>query len=184
MKNYTLSEMKDELFKEISLLEKKEERYLKCHHCPFKGKCCIDNDIDIREDEWERIQEFLNKHPSEREQVYQNFIHGRKCYFHTEECCLIHEIRPTNCIYTPYQLIQNRYDNTLYYSSMDEECNFETREIKMNHLLNSKESIVYLPDEKRYYLYLNPWFENFENQSEGTYKILGYDRLKEYFQDK
>ena len=181
MKNHTLAEIKEELFREISLLEQIEPKYLKCRKCPYKGKCCIDNDIDIREDEWTEIKDFLDHNEEAREEVYQNFIHDRKCYFRIDRCCLIHDIRPTNCIYTPYQVIQNRYDHTLYYSSMDEECNFVIRESGADEPVSIDGPILYLEEEKCYYLFLNHWFEEFENQSEGTYKMLAKDRLAEYF---
>ncbi len=181
MKNHTLGEIKDELYKEIEILESKEEKYLRCRKCPFKGKCCIDNDIDIREDEWNLIREFLDNHADARNEVYDNFIHDHKCYFRTEKCCLIHPIRPTNCIYTPYQLIQNRYDNVITYSLMDENCDFITKEMKMEHELEIDEPVIYLEQEKSYFLFLNHWFEKYENQSEDTYKMLGHDRLMEYF---
>jgi hypothetical protein len=92
-KNYSLKEIKEELFKEISELEEKDPNWKNCRHCPFKGKCCIDNDIDIREDEWNEIKKVLDNNQSIKDQVKNNFINNSKCYFRTETCCLINKRR-------------------------------------------------------------------------------------------
>lgn len=180
MANYTLTEIKEELFREIEELEKIDSSYLSCRKCPRHGKCCIGNDIDIREDEWDEIKSFLDKNTETRETIKENLKNHSKCYFRTEECCLIHDIRPTNCIYTPYQMIQNLYDFTLTYSLKSHECDFETVSISSNPL----DTDTYIKkDEKtgHYYLFLNYWFLKFENQSENGYKMTGEERLKEYF---
>lgn len=178
MKNYSLDEIKEELNKEIEGLEKLDPSYLNCRKCPFKGKCCIDNDIDIREDEWNEIKKILDSSFLIRQQVKQNFLKGRKCYFRTEKCCLLGEKRPTNCLYTPYQVIQNIYDGTITYNQRDESCNFITKEEKMP-LLDFKNP--YLKLENHYYLFLNHWFFLYENCSVDCYKMTGQERLKEYF---
>lgn len=180
MQNYTLKEIKDELFREIEELEKRDPSYLSCRKCPRQGKCCIGNDIDIREDEWEEIKSFLDKNNDEREKIRENLIRHSKCYFRTEACCLIHDIRPTNCIYTPYQMIQNLYDNTLTFSIRSEECDFETITID-SVPLDDKQYIRKEETTGHYYLFLNYWFLRYENQSENGYKMTGEERLKEYF---
>lgn len=179
--NYSLEEIKKELFGEIEVLFQKEPLFERCLSCPFKGKCCIDNDIDIREDEWNLIKKRLDESEEIRNQVKDNFMNNRKCYFRTEKCCLIHEIRPTNCIYTPYQVVQNIYDKKIIYSFMDEECNFTTMEKEMDSLLDEKET--YISIDKRTYLFLNHWYFAFENQSIDCFKMTGEERLREYFKD-
>lgn len=182
-KNYSLKEIKEELFKEISELEEKDPSWKNCRHCPFKGKCCIDNDIDIREDEWNEIKKVLDNNQSIKDQVKNNFINNSKCYFRTETCCLINDIRPTNCIYTPYQVIQNIYSNKLMYSLRSENCDFTTKEIDSKKL-DEKDYLIKVPDSDHYYLFLNHWFLNYENNSIDCYKETGYERLKEYFEKK
>lgn len=180
MKNHTLAEIKEELNRRIEKLENLDPFWKKCRHCPNHGKCCIDNDIDIREDEWNQIQKVLDSNASIREQVYDNLIHGRKCYFRTASCCLIHGIRPTNCIYTPYQAVISEYENHLIYNSVDEDCNFKRMETEADpYLIN--QDILEIKGEPHPYLLLNPWVKDYENQSVDCYKMLGEERLREYF---
>lgn len=180
MKNYKLEEIIEELNKEIEELEKNDSFWMKCKKCPFKGKCCIDNDIDIREDEWERIKKVLDSNRFIYNQVKSNFFNGKKCYFRTESCCLIHNIRPTNCIYTPYQAIITKYENHLIFNEIDDFCNFKRIEIPFQIEKNDS-YLIDIPNFSHKYLYLNYWVNNFETQSIDGYKMLGEDRLKEYF---
>lgn len=182
MKSYSLSEIKQELLKEIGELEEKDPSWKNCRKCPFRGKCCIDNDIDIRDDEWEEIKALLDQNESIRNQVKENFINNRKCYFRTEKCCLIHPIRPTNCLYTPYQAIQNEFSLEVEYSLRSPSCDFETKTISLDKPLKKEDYLLYIPDSEHYYLLLNHWYGNFEERSEACFKDLAYWRLKEYFQ--
>ena len=182
MKNYTLDEIKKELFKEIEELEEKDSFWKKCNNCPFKGKCCIDNDIDIREDEWIKIKNLLNNDDQIRAQVKENFRKNRKCYFRTDKCCLIHDIRPTNCIYTPYQAVITKYEGHLIYNRTDEDCNF--RRIEKEGYKPSEETILKITGEEHPYLLLNHWVDKYESQSIDGYKMLGEERLREYFNQK
>ncbi len=182
-KTYTLDEIREELFSEIEELEMKEPYWHKCDHCRNKGKCCIDNDIEIREDEWKKIKALLDSSSEKRRQVKENLDHNRKCYFRTESCCLVHEIRPLNCIYTPYQVIQNLYNDHISYSSIDEECNFKTEDYRMKRQVPSKK-ILYLEKEKRYYLLLNHWYLHYEEKSKEKDKETAEKRLTEYFKGR
>lgn len=178
--NYNLAEIKKELFHEIEELEKLDSFWKKCDHCPHHGKCCIDNDIDIREDEWEEIRGFLDTHEIERRCIRENLLSGRKCYFRVPEKCLIHEIRPTNCIYTPYQVIQNLYDHHIYYSLVSQDCDFKEVDRPFPKQVPSKKFLV--PEKDGHvYLLLNYWYLRFESKSEKSEKKLGEDRLKAYF---
>ncbi len=181
-KTYTLDEIRDELFSEIDELLEKEPFWHQCDKCRRKGKCCIDNDVEIREDEWERIKSLLDSSPIIKNQVKENLIKKRKCYFRTESCCLIHDIRPLNCIYTPYQAIQNLYNDHITYSSCDEECNFVTQDYRIRKQVPSKK-ILYIEKEKRYYLLLNHWYLVYEENSVDSEKKLAEDRLIEYFKE-
>lgn len=185
-KNYSLREIKEELWREIGELEKLDPSYRKCRSCPFQGKCCLDNDIDIREDEWEEIQGFLEDHPERKEKVRENFLTGRKCYFHTSSMCLIAEVRPTNCLYTPYQAILTYPDQDLLYSFGDEDCDFTLRRekhVRKEDLHFLSPYLLYLPRAQHYYLYLNDWVDRFERNSVDGFKMLGEERLKEYFSE-
>lgn len=179
--HYSLQEIKKELLQEISELEKKDPYWLNCRHCPRKGKCCIDNDIDIRDDEWEEIKSFLDQNEKIWNQVKKNFLAGSKCYFHTEKCCLIEKIRPTNCLYTPYQVIQNEYDQEIMFSIRNKECDFTTKTEKCKPL-PPEAYLIYLEEAGHTYLLLNHWYLEFEEQSDGCFKEEGYWRLKDYFQ--
>lgn len=181
MKEYTLAEIKAELFSEIEALENIEPVWKNCRKCPFHGKCCIDNDIDIREDEWKEIETCILSDRKVYDEVRKNFLHDQKCYFRTQECCLIHEVRPTNCIYTPYQLIRPRFSGDVYYSSRSSCCDFENVGKKDASLSFYNDFIVKVDDRHPYYLYLNYWFENFENKSVDCYKMTGKERLSEFF---
>ncbi len=183
MKNYTLEEIKEELNKEISELEKIDSFWLKCKACPFKGKCCIDNDIDIREDEWKLIQDLLDTNHFVFEQVKDNFENHKKCYFRIDTCCLIHNIRPTNCIYTPYQAIITDYENLLIYNKCDDLCNFTTIESK-DEIKYINPYLIEIKNSNHKYLLLNYWVSNFEKQTIDSYKMLGEDRLREYFENR
>lgn len=182
MKKHSLEEIKQELFQEIEELERKDPSWLNCRHCPFKGKCCIDNDIDIRDDEWEEIKHLLDTDEIIRRQVKENFDKGSKCYFRTDSCCLIHPIRPTNCIYTPYQVIQNLDDHTLMYSRRSNCCDFEIV-IKPSKPLKEEDYLLKLQEENHYYLFLNHWFLHYDQKSDDSYKEEAYYRLKYYFEE-
>ena len=88
MKNHTLDEIKKELFKEIEELEEKDPFWKKCNNCPFKGKCCIDNDIDIREDEWIKIKKLLDNDGQIRAQVEENFRKERRVSWYAKQMCI------------------------------------------------------------------------------------------------
>lgn len=182
-KNYTLPEIKEELLKEISELEEMDPSWKNCRECPFHGRCCNGNDIDIREDEWEEIKTVLDRNPLIRGEVKQNFLSGKKCYFQSMTCCLINPVRPTNCLYTPYQAIQNLYDGNIAYSHRSKECLFTTKEIA-SKMLDPGKYLIRIEGEEHPYLLLNHWYLDYENQSEGTYKETGEERLKEYFSAK
>lgn len=181
MKEFTLEEIEAELFREIEVLEELDPVWKNCRKCPFHGKCCIDNDIDIREDEWNRIETYILSCRDIYEGIKRNYFSGRKCYFRSDECCLIHEVRPTNCIYTPYQLIHPRFSKEIYYSMRTECCDFESMKKEDSMLSFYNDFIVQVENERPFYLYLNYWYENFENRSVDSFKMEGEERLKEFF---
>ncbi len=183
MKNYTLREIKDELNREIQELENIDPSCKNCRKCPFHGKCCIGNDIDIRDDEWEEIKHLLDENASLRSQVKANFDSGSLCYFRTDSCCLIHDLRPTNCLYTPYQVIQNLNDHKLTYSLRSSTCDFET-ETEDSLPLPEEKYLLPIPKTGHTYLLLNYWYRNFEEKSLGSFKEEARYRLQDYFEKK
>ena len=179
---YTLKEIKDELNHEIEELEKVDPSWKNCHNCPFKGKCCIDNDIDIRDDEWNEIKHLLDTDSDIKNLVYQNFINNSKCYFRTEKCCLINDIRPTNCLYTPYQVVQNIYNRKLTFSLRSDKCDFTTKEIPF-HFIGKSKYLIEIPSTGHTYLLLNHWYFEYDQNSENPNKEDGKTRLSKYFAD-
>lgn len=150
----SLNKKLDEL---ILKLNSKEEYFKKCLKCPNKGKCCIDNDIDIRDDEWAYIKKYLLDNEDIYKLVYDNFKNGRRCYFRTDEKCLIHDIRPLNCKYTPYQMIYK--DGHLIYHISDDYCNFSYQDIICD--IDTKEDIYYDFRSNRYYILLNNFIDEY-----------------------
>lgn len=177
---YSLAEIKAELCSEIEKLEALDPFWKRCRNCPFKGRCCIDNDIDIREDEWFEIKALLDSSETIKAQVRDNFLHHRKCFFQTEKCCLIHPIRPCNCLYTPYQAVLTDYEHHLIFNVMDEKCEFETKEI-LYHPMDVKEPIIWIPGQEHPYLFLNYWVSKFGKETIDSYEMSGEERLREYF---
>lgn len=183
MNNYTLREIKDELNREIQELEDIDPNWKNCRNCPLHGKCCIGNDIDIRDDEWEEIKHRLDENPFLQSQVKANFDSDSLCYFRTESRCLIHDIRPTNCLYTPYQVIQNLDDHKLTYSLRNSTCDFET-ETEDSLPLPEEKYLLPIPKTGHTYLLLNYWYRNFEEKSLGNFKEEARYRLQDYFEKR
>lgn len=87
-----------------------------CYPCKFKGFCCKGAEIDFSKNEQHIIDEYINTLPNDSQKIiYENKKYNKHCIYHSVEKCLIHEVRPQNCRYTPFQaLIDN--DNTLIYT--------------------------------------------------------------------
>lgn len=152
-----LNSLNKKLEKLIDELNSKEDFFKKCLNCPNKGKCCIDNDIDIRDDEWAYIKKYLLDNKDVYDLVYDNFKNGRRCYFRTDSKCLIHDIRPLNCRYTPYQMIYK--DGNLIYHIADDDCNFSYQELPAN--IDTKDDIYYDPISNRHYILLNNFIDEY-----------------------
>lgn len=100
---YTYNEIKEALLSQISQLLAIEPKWNRCNKCPYSGACCIGADISVYEYEWLIIRDYLLANPDILSTVRKNFNSKSLCYFRTQDKCVIHEIRPLNCIFTPYQ---------------------------------------------------------------------------------
>lgn len=100
----------------IEVLYKEENYWNICHPCQCKGYCCVGADISADINEWSKIKECIQHLPFEEKAELKNNIASKKqCIFHTADKCLIHNVRPENCKYTPYQASVDRF-NILQYS--------------------------------------------------------------------
>lgn len=176
MNNNTIVELKKMLFEMIDELTELEPYWKKCLCCKNHGKCCVNADISIREDEWEIIVDFLKDINQEDRLLLQyNIKNNIYCPFHTSDKCIIHDVRPMNCIWTPYQLVQNVHTGTITYSQIDDECNFILKNQNIDSIDVSKKFVgVRYKDSVRYYLFLNDFFINYEHSS---FKYISLSKL-------
>ncbi|MCI8791013.1 MAG: YkgJ family cysteine cluster protein [Lachnospiraceae bacterium] len=165
---YTYNEIKEALLSQISQLLAIEPKWNKCNKCPYSGACCIGADISVYEYEWLIIRDYLLANPDILSTVRKNFNSKSLCYFRTQDKCVIHEIRPLNCIFTPYQVICGA-DSHLHYTPYTQDCSsLHTISIPKNGFDLSK-LYVPLPDypssSTTYYLLLNHWYRDYEEKS-------------------
>ena len=102
---YTYEQIRDILISQITQLLEIEPKWKQCNKCPNSGHCCIGADITIYNYEWNIIKKFLLENPIVFDEVKLNYKRKSLCYFRTNDKCLIHNIRPLNCVFTPYQAI-------------------------------------------------------------------------------
>lgn len=174
-KEYSLEELKKVLFHKFYNLIKIDPYWEKCMNCPNHGKCCIGADISIREDEWVAIKQYLvNLRGSDKETLLNNINNNIFCPFRTKDKCIIHEVRPMNCIWTPFQAVQNVNNGNIMYSIIDTECKSRLVTLENQEFINPNIEYIKLPDSdiKRYYLFLNYFIINYENNSNCSYKKL------------
>lgn len=174
-REYSLEELKIILFHKINNLIKIEPYWGKCNNCPNHGKCCINADISIREDEWTVIKQYLvNLRTSDKEILLNNINNNVYCPFRASEKCIIHEVRPMNCIWTPFQAVQNINNGNIMYSIIDTECKSRSVTLGNHEFINPNFEYIKLPDSdiNRHYLFLNYFIVNYENNSNYSYKNL------------
>lgn len=162
---YTYEKIKDELLSEIAQLLAIEPKWKKCDKCPHAGFCCIGADITLYQYEWDKIKSFLLQHPLILEQVKRNYEAHSQCYFRVSDRCLIHELRPLNCIFTPYQAIYGA-DKFIHYSSYQDNCQTKYLSLKSDGI-DLSYLFIPLPTESSYthYLLMNHWYLNYEANS-------------------
>ena len=153
----------------IEVLYKEENYWNICRQCQCKGYCCIGANVFVNADEWSKIKENIQYLlPNEKTELKNNIDKRKQCVFHTDEKCLIHNIRPENCRYTPYQAVVGRF-NILKYSMvkidpLTKTCKFKTVRKKISQeegRLFEQQCFVSLPNYDTYtkYVSLN-WLAN------------------------
>jgi Fe-S-cluster containining protein len=91
----------------IEKLESMEPTWKNCKACPNAGKCCDGAPIIVFQEEWDAIAQYLKAYPKKLAYAADRFEQGKECYFHDPNAtqCLIHEVRPLNCRWTPYTIM-------------------------------------------------------------------------------
>jgi len=144
----------------INELRKIEPYWSCCFPCNNEGKCCIGADVAIYPSEWNIIEnQIIHFSDSEKAVLLSNIKLKRHCVFRSKEKCLIHDVRPLNCRYTPFQYAITP-DNYLHYAMMSRNCNFQTIREKLeestaNRLRNLKFARLANFDTQSWYLSLN-----------------------------
>jgi Fe-S-cluster containining protein len=158
----SIQQLRKILFQKVDNLIKIEPYWSKCIKCQKYGECCINADISIREDELIIIKKYISQMcNNDKKALIDNIKQNIFCPFRTSDKCLIHEVRPLNCIWTPFQVVQNIQNNNIIYYSMINKCN-QQKEIVKEHFQKITEEYVKLKaynssdeNSERYYLFLN-----------------------------
>lgn len=162
---YTYDEIKAELLSQINQLLALEPKWKKCNKCPHFGLCCVGADISVYQYEWDKIKSYLLNNPAILSQVRRNYKAHSQCYFRISDRCLIHDIRPLNCIFTPYQAIYGS-DKHIHYSPYRDNCRTKYYAIKCDGI-DVSQLFIPLPTNHSYthYLLLNHWYQTYEQKS-------------------
>lgn len=91
----------------IAKLESMEPSWKNCRACPHAGKCCDNAYINVVfPEEADAIGRHLRAHPEKLAYAEDRLSRGKSCYFHNPGAneCLIHEVRPILCRWTPYTI--------------------------------------------------------------------------------
>lgn len=100
----------------IEKLYQQEPYWNICCPCQCDGYCCIGADVSVNTNEWSKIKKYVQLLSFEEKLILQkNIVNGTQCVFRAANKCLIHEVRPVNCRYTPYQLAVNSNNILEYY---------------------------------------------------------------------
>lgn len=165
--NYTIEELREILFQKIDRLIEIEPSWSKCMRCQHKGKCCIKADISIREDEWKIIKEYIqNFNESDKSVLRHNIKHHIFCPFRASDKCLIHEVRSLNCIWTPFQVVQNIQTNDLTFYIPYLSCKYFRKTIKKYPKINDEFVKLRIGNKECYYLFLNDIYIEYINNPE------------------
>lgn len=176
------------LDKAIQELRAREPFWNICFPCECKGVCCRRADITICEKEWSAIHSYVRGLPdSEKALLRRNIRRGSMCVFQTESKCLIHDVRPENCRYTPYQY--NVVDGRLNYSmvrvdSLSSECTFDSVSMPLSaenceKLSECKFALLPNHERKTWYLSLNWLVRNSPALAPGNERLLS-DWLRDF----
>lgn len=113
-----------ELDKVLCELRRIEPYWDKCFPCANEGRCCEGAPIGASYNEWHRIKEYVEKLDEDQKAELRTLIIEKKmCVFLGKSCCLIHDVRPFNCRFVPYQAYLDLWDNrNLTYYEYTETC--------------------------------------------------------------
>ena len=120
------SEAREVIDAEVKALIDTEPTWGSCTDCPNHGKCCDGAPISIWPEEWDPIQRKLHDGSELRQYVRDRFADQTKCYFYDPDAssCLIYDVRPLNCVWTPYMLFRADGDG-LSGSLKSHDCQFK-----------------------------------------------------------
>lgn len=111
----------------IAELENIEPSWKNCRTCPHSGKCCDGAFIEVVfPEEATAIATYLRDHPAKLEYAKKRAEESKNCYFYdsTARQCLIHEVRPILCRWTPYTAIK-QYGAPVHANYRDANCEFK-----------------------------------------------------------
>ncbi len=113
----------------------------KCFPCRNNGRCCVKSDVDVTDDEWDEIVDFLKDKPKIIEYGKVRLKLGKPCLFYCSEAskCLIHEVRPIMCRYAPFHIVEK--DGTYFYNLVDEHC-LNIKSDSMSSLVKTSNSLI------------------------------------------
>lgn len=124
--------MKNNLENVVNELRAIEPYWKRCFPCQNKGKCCVGADISASESEWNLIFDYIRTmNNQDKKALKDNIISNNHCVFRIEEKCLIHDVRPENCRYTPFQFAVTN-TNHLLYTMVSDDCRFLSVDKKLN----------------------------------------------------
>lgn len=119
-----------------------------CRPCQCAGQCCVGADISITESEWQQIRKYVeNMAIDDKAILEQNILNHVFCIFRAPTKCLIHDVRPENCKYTPYQALFN-HKGMLVYSQVQVNPETHRCEFKLVSIPATTEQLVALQNNK------------------------------------
>lgn len=122
----------------LTELESSEPSWKNCRACPFSGKCCDGASLNLFPEEKAAISDYLGRNPDVLRYALPRFKQGKKCYFYDKESskCLIHEVRPLNCRWTPHAAFREE-DGRHSVHVRDNQCNFTKKIVSPLHTTGS-----------------------------------------------
>lgn len=93
-----------------------------CEPCANCGECCKESNPEFGENEIYLIMNEMNFTEAELNALEKN-LKGKDCPFRLSDRCMIHEYRPLNCRWTPYQALIDKNHMIQYYSPVGN-CKF------------------------------------------------------------